>query len=521
LNDAARDDRIASLEQEVRRAFEDAQREADAMFAQYQLSQLLASGGRPAELASVVLAEIVRLCGAAAGSLWLREPGTRPFRQAAASFGAPPLGPENSPLTQYEVSLAAAAAAANLLPLGEEPPEGFLALWPPEGAQLDPDGLRVVQLSRHELAVAFRGAQLRETLERERQELTAIVDGATDAIIQVDEACRIVRINPAARQLLGLATDAAVGRRCAEVLRCVEAGAHAEDACPLAEVMQSGRPIAYREAAVLDAEGAVICVAGGFSQAASDVTGHIRATAILRDISAVQALEQLREGFVATVSHELRTPLALIRGYTDSLLHLELEPAEQRHYLERIDQATERLSTLVKEILDIAHLQADPLILERRPVSFASLVARLRGDLAATGQAARLVTIGVDDLPPLEVDAGRIGQVLENIVGNALKYAPPDTPITVAATVSAEWLTGTIDDEGAGIPEADRALVLEPFHRGRHVRESSIQGTGLGLYICRRLVEAHGGRLWVGDRADHRAGTRVSFTLPLLSGAGA
>src|SRR6266508_3468385 len=164
------------------------------MFAQYQLSQLLASGGRPAELASVVLAEIVRLCGAAAGSLWLREPGTRPFRQAAAS--------------------------ANLLPLGEEPPEGFLALWPPEGSQLDPDGLRVVQLSRHELAVAFRGAQLRETLERERQELTAIVDGATDAIIQVDEGCRIVRINPAARQLLGLATDAAVGRRCSEVLRC-------------------------------------------------------------------------------------------------------------------------------------------------------------------------------------------------------------------------------------------------------------------------------------------------------------
>ncbi|HET6316564.1 MAG TPA: PAS domain-containing protein, partial [Chloroflexota bacterium] len=251
MNDAAQDDRIASLEQEVRRAFEDAQREADAMFAQYQLSQLLASGGRPAELASVVLAEIVRLCGATAGSLWLREPGTRPFRLTAASLGAPPLGLDNSPLTQDEVSHAAAAAAANLLPLGEEPPEGLLALWPPQGLQLDADGLRVVQLSRHELAVAFRGAQLRETLERERQELTAIVDGATDAIVQVDENCRIVRINPAARQLLGLATDAALGRRCSEVLRCVEAGAHAEDDCPLAEVMQSGRPIAYREAAVL------------------------------------------------------------------------------------------------------------------------------------------------------------------------------------------------------------------------------------------------------------------------------
>jgi len=511
-------DRIDSLEREVRRAFEEAQREADAMFAQYQLSQLLASGGRRAELAIIVVAELVRLCGAAAGALWLREPGARLFQAAAATEGAPQVQQDNGPLSQEDVRDSVAAANAVLLPIGEEPPEGFLALWPADGARLDPDGVRVVQLSRHELAVAFRGAQLRETLDRERQELTAIVDGATDAIIQVDEDCRIVRINPAARQLLGRPGDDGVGRRCGEVLRCTQAGAHAEDVCPLAEVIRSGRPIAYQEVALRDASGAVICVAGGYSRAASEPGGRVRATAILRDISAVRALEQLREGFVATVSHELRTPLALIRGYTDTLLHLELEPGEQRHYLERIDQATQRLTTLVKEILDIAHLQADPLILERGPVLFASLVARLRGDLAATGQDGRLVTAMDDDLPPLEVDAGRVGQVLENLVGNALKYAPPGTPITIGASAATEWLTATIDDEGVGIPESDRALVLEPFHRARNVRESSIQGTGLGLYICHRLVEAHGGKLWLGDRPDSRAGTRVSFTLPLLGG---
>jgi PAS domain S-box-containing protein len=517
-NDAALYDRIASLEREVRRAFEDAQREADAMFAQYQLSQLLASGGRPVDLANVVLAEIVRLCGAAAGALWLRDPGARQFRQAAASFGAPTLTPAGSPLAQDEVNRLAAATDAVVLTLGEEPPEGFVTLWPASESRLDSDGVKVVQLSRHELAVAFRGAQLRETLDRERQELTAIVDGATDAIIQVDEDCKLVRINPAARQLLALSSDGGIGRPCAEVLRCIEAGAHAEDGCPLAQVIQSGQPIAYREAALLDGSGSVICVAGGYSRAASEPGGRIRATAILRDISAVRALEQLREGFVATISHELRTPLALIRGYTDTLLHLELRPGEQQHYLERIDQATQRLSTLVKDILDIAHLQADPLILERRAVSFASLVARLRGDLAAIGQDKRLVTTGLDALPSLEVDAGRVGQVLENLVGNALKYAPADTPITIGAAASAEWLTATIDDEGLGIPESDRALVLEPFHRARNVRESSIQGTGLGLYICRRLVEAHGGKLWVGGRPDDRVGTRVSFTLPLVSG---
>jgi PAS domain S-box-containing protein len=516
LNDVLPDDRIAVLEREVRRAFEDAQREADAMFAQYQLSQLLASGGRRADLATIVVAEIVRLCGATAGALWLSDPGAQLFRPAASTDGTPAAQQDGGPLTQEEVSAAAATTHAILLPLGEEPPEGLLLLWPAAGAPLDPDGVRVVQLSRHELAVAFRGAQLRETLERERQELTAIVDGATDAIIQVDDDCKIVRINPAARQLLGLVGDDGLDQRCADVLRCAQAGAHALDECPLADVIRSGRPIAYREAAVLDSSGVVTCVAGGYSRAASQPGGRIRATAILRDISAVRALEQLREGFVATVSHELRTPLALIRGYTDTLLHLDLEPGEQRQYLERIDQATQRLSTLVKEILDTAHLQADPLILERAPASFASLVARLRGDLAATGQDGRLVIALADDLPPVEVDAARVGQVLENLVANALKYAPPGTPVVLDATSSADWLTATVDDEGVGIPESDRVLVLEPFHRARNVRESSIQGTGLGLYICRRLVEAHGGKLWLGDRPDGRAGTRVSFSLPLL-----
>ncbi len=510
--------RIAALEHELRRAFEDSQREADAMFAQYQLSQLLASGGRRSDLAMAVVAEIVRLCGAAAGALWLSEPGGHVYRRAGATKGHPGSEQDRGPLTQDDVRSSTGAADAIILPLGEEPPEGLLALWPTNGAPLDADGVRVVQLSRHELAVAFRGAQLRETLDRERQELTAIVDGATDAILQVDQDCRLVRINPAARQLLGPADGDGIGRRCSEVLRCAQAGAHREDACPLAEVIETGRPIAYREAAVLDASGSVICVAGGYSRATGDPDGSVRATAILRDISAVRALEQLREGFVATVSHELRTPLALIRGYTDTLLHLDLESGEQRQYLGRIDQATQRLSTLVKEILDIAHLQADPLILEPTPASFASLVARLRGDLAATGEDGRLVSAFPDDLPPIEVDAARVGQVLENLVANALKYAPPDTPITIGASASGEWVLVTVDDEGVGIPESDLALVLEPFHRARNVRESNIQGTGLGLFICRRLVEAHAGKLWLGDRPDSQPGTRVSFTLPVLGG---
>ena len=121
-----------------------------------------------------------------------------------------------------------------------------------------------------------------------------------------------------------------------------------------------------------------------------------------------------------------------------------------------------------------------------------------------------------DDLPPIDVDAGRIGRVLENLVGNALKYAPDGSPVALSAWVEGDSLMAAVDDEGVGIPEAERGLVLEPFHRAWNVRESRIPGTGLGLYICRRLVEAHGGRLWIGDRPDGRPGTRVAFSLPLV-----
>jgi len=377
--------------------------------------------------------------------------------------------------------------------------------------------LRVAQLARHELAVAFAGARLREAFEQERQELEAIVNGATDLIVQVDADRLVVRLNPAGEQLLG-SSRSAIGRVCSDVLGCEAAAAHAAAACPFAEVLAGGTPISYRESAVLRADGQPIRVAGSY--ASTPGASAARATAILRDMTAVRALEELREGFVATVSHELRTPLALIRGYTESLLHLDLEPDVQRTYVERIDQATARLADLVDQVLDITHLQADPLILDRQLTTFDQLVARIQGDLEVAGGADRLRFASPPDLPAVEIDVARVGQVLLNLVGNALKYSPPGSSVVISGSADGDWLTVSVEDEGVGIPESERALVAEPFHRAWNVRESRIPGTGLGLFICRRLVEAHGGRLSIGDRLDGGPGTRVSFTLPLVRSEG-
>lgn len=510
--------RIDALERDRRRAFEDAQREADALFAQYQLSQLIATGGTLGELSGSVLLELIRLADAAGGALWIGNPDERSVTLVTVT-GDPDGNPVPTEFPDVDALQAWAATwpGARAVMLGDAGLRAAFAVWPAVGRQLDEDGLRIALLARHELVVAFEGARLRQALERERHELGAIVEGATDLILQVDAEGCVVRLNPAGERLLGTTAEAAIGRSCGDVLGCEIAGGHTLADCPLAEVRAGGQPIAYRESAVRGQAGAPVRVAGSYAVTVSGASdeGDTRATAILRDMSAVQALEELREGFVATVSHELRTPLALIRGYAETLLHLPLEPEQQRAYVERIDDATTRLAALVDQVLDVTHLQADPLILERRLTTFDALIARLRGDLTMTRQEERLVVDAIDDLPTIEVDIARVGQILANLVGNALKYAPDGSPVVVGATVAGSWLAITVDDEGIGIPEADRVLVTEPFHRAWNVRESRIPGTGLGLFICRRLVEAHGGELTVGDRPDHRPGTRVLITLPL------
>jgi signal transduction histidine kinase len=517
--------RIDRLEAESRRAFDDAQREADALFAQYQLSQLLASGGSLGELATAVVIELVRLSGGEAGAIWLGEQGSAVLTRAA-SVGRDAEARSAVQLEGLDAARSWSGSDERCTGLVlDEQPATFLAVWASEAQPLDTEGLRVAQLARHELGVAFAAARLREALEQERHDLAAIVDSTTDVILQIDEDRRVLRLNPAGQRLLGLSLSGAVGRTCAEVLGCDVAGGHPQKDCPLAEVLASGVPIAYRETALRGNHGDAVRVAGSYTrsvgQAANAFAGGARATAtaILRDISAVRALEQLREGFVATVSHELRTPLALIRGYSDTLLHLDVDEATGRSYVERIHQVTDRLAALVTQILDVTRLDADPLVLERAPASFAALVARLRGDLALSGEDGRLVVDLPADLPPIEVDPGRIGQVLENVVANALKYAP-DGPVVIGAGIEGDWLVATVDDAGIGIPEAERRLVLEPFHRAGNVRESRIPGTGLGLYICRRLIEAHGGELRIADRPDARPGTRIAFSMPLLPNSG-
>ena len=558
--------RVRELEVERHRVFADAQHEADAVFAQYQLSQLLAAGGTVAELSTAVIAEVARAVDAVDAALWLARPGASAvelvatFPGDAADAGLPgrAVPPAFVDVHAARTWAATAGWSGTALPegrsVGVSSPAGpaggvgFLAVR--AHGDLDPDHARYLASVRQELAVTLRAAQLRGWLAREQATLAAILEGATDAIVAVDGSRHIVRLNPAAEGLVGTPARAAAGMPCEALLGCGATGrgragtgvaaspdgdgppwrsaAHARvpagsdapgsllcgESCPFGEVLESGEPIVGREIEVRHRDGGRIPVAASFSRMPALDGG---AVGVLRDLRPARSLEAVKASFVAAVSHELRTPLALIDGYTQSLLQLDLDPATARRHLERIAAAARRLAGLVDEIIDVGQLESDALVLRRTPVALDGVLRAYLAERAERPDARPVVLDLPSTLPRVDVDGSRIRQVVQNLVENAEKHAGRTSRIEMRARrLDDATVVLTVADDGRGIAPEDRDHVFERFFRGRGARELSVPGSGLGLYLCRRIVEAHGG--WI--RLDARTrGTSISIGLPVAAGA--
>ncbi len=520
------------------RILADAQREADTMFAQYQLSQLLASGDSLWMMTRAVLHELVRNTQASVGALWLAPPGSSTLELVSvAQEDAGPVTDGRSVAGDGIPATFASAAAALLWARARDwyavtleethdtgagalrsEATGVVALLPAPGGRLASDHARLLGLVRHELATALRAAQLREMLVRERAMLSAILDGASDAIVAVDAGLCVVRVNPAALALLDVANP--VGMTCESLLGCrrpllvlahrpgIPPALACGDHCPFEEVLSGAPPIAGRERELQGREGPVP-VAGSYAL----MPGESGAVGVLRDLRPGRELDDLKSSFVAAVSHELRTPLALISGYVQTLINLEFDEERRRYYLEQIQAVTERLTGLVNQILEIARLESDQLQLDRHPASLAAIVA---GATAELGDGAVAPPIGLQvplDLPPLWVDPDRLQQVVSNLLSNAIKYAGPRASIHVRARKAEDGrVVVSVVDNGPGVAEDERPFVFERFYRGRAVGQSRTPGSGLGLYLCRRIIEAHGGEIWLDEP---KAGASVSFSIPM------
>lgn len=220
----------------------------------------------------------------------------------------------------------------------------------------------------------------------------------------------------------------------------------------------------------------------------------------------------LRLRFLAMISHELRTPLASIKGFSSSLLapDIEWEPAQWKDFVGIIDEEADKMIELIEQLLDASRLQAGTLSLHPAPHRVADILTLSQTQLAALTPQHTLWLSIPPDLPLVMADAGRVAQILTNLVGNAVKYSPEKTTITVSAQSGNGVVQITVADQGEGIAREDRPYVFEVF---RQLRRGTVsKGAGLGLAICKGLVEAQGGRIWIEDTA---VGTAITFTLPV------
>jgi PAS domain S-box-containing protein len=226
---------------------------------------------------------------------------------------------------------------------------------------------------------------------------------------------------------------------------------------------------------------------------------------------------EIKTEFLAMISHELRTPLTSIVGFTTTLLADDVvwDANEQRDFFQTIQLEANRLQELIDHLLDLSRLEAGMLPISQKSHSLTEIIEDALPQLHVLTVGQSLTLQIPANLPPVYVDAKRIAQILVNLVRNASTYSPKGTEISISAIVRGGYVQVNVSDQGPGIPAAERKRVFQAFRRGQSEENGTTQGAGLGLAICKGLVEAHGGRIWIKKKST--PGATISLTIPLVT----
>ncbi len=377
---------------------------------------------------------------------------------------------------------------------------GVLAVYRTEA--LTPAERSLADTLASQIAVKLQNRRLFSETVDQRRQLSNIIGSASDGIFVLGQDLRIRSWNPAMERITALSEENVVGRTWDEVFGTaleVGTGTYGEPHDALIERPDGdARWMRY--------------VASPLSDRTDGPEGMV---VVARDVTAELEAEQLQTDFVATVSHELRTPLTPLKGYLAALTEgtIDSGPEARAEYYRVMLKQTERLERLVNDLLEAASLQGGRVSLERQAVELTSLVSAVVDEhqLQDQGRPFQLRTPGV----PVSVTADpfRVQQVLGNLLSNALKYSPRGTLVEVSVDVGVNDATVSVRDHGPGIPSAEQDRIFDRFHRGEIGLVRRTGGTGLGLYIAKRLVQSMGGQLWLVSRPG--AGATFSFKLPM------
>jgi|GEM_PF-1038904 signal transduction histidine kinase len=353
--------------------------------------------------------------------------------------------------------------------------------------------------------------RLAHELSEEKSKLEAVLENVAVGVLAMNEEGELMIANSSAFNMLSIARP------------WWWLGSTLEDAIPepavvrlVRRAMDKDEPI-VNEMVMLPSGRRIEVSCAAIEEPASTSGGIV---AVLHDVTGMHEVEQAKSDFVSMVSHELRTPLTSIKAYVDTLQRqdVEFDDETRASFVSVIARETERMTRLINDILDLSRIEAGRLDLKPTFVDLPELIHKVESRIEQQAEGRRLVFEVPATMEPVLAEQAKLEQVMLNIIGNALKYSPEGGDIEISVRRLKEKAMVTVTDHGIGIPEEQLPFIFEKYHRGGKSEGGGIRGAGLGLFVTKSIIEAHGGRIWV--ESTEGKGTSMIFTIPLLPEAG-
>ena len=357
--------------------------------------------------------------------------------------------------------------------------------------------------------------------QRAKADQAALVNTSPVGVLVVDAKTReLVQFNEEARRIAGGLRDQ--DRSFDQVLslftfRRIDGREIPPAEMPVERALRTGETVRAEEITIQRQDGQTVTTVVNATPIHSEEGDIVSVVSTVQDITPLEELERLRAEFLGMVSHELRTPLTSIKGSaaTARSASYPLDPAETQQFFRIIEEQADHMRDLINNLLDVARIEAGTLSVAPEPTELQDVIDQARNAFLSGGYRNSVEVSVAPGLPRILLDRQRVGQVLYNLFSNASKYSREWSTIRVNAALEDLYVTVNVLDEGRGISAEQLPRLFSKFSRLANENGPEVEGYGLGLAICRGIVEAHGGRIWAeSDGEGH--GTRFTFTLPAV-----
>ncbi len=393
---------------------------------------------------------------------------------------------------------------------------GVIYIFRAYGGSFSANDVQLLQSFAHQAAIAVHNARLYEQVTTDKQRLDAILRHSADGIAILKPDLFIESINLALARMTGWRVEDASGVHHDEVIRW----ARREPGMDLSQAVAGGWPLSeqsvlYVEGDLQHVSGSTLSVGITYAPLFDDNRQLHNVIANVRDITKFREAEAAKTIFISMISHELKTPVSVIKGYATTLSRddVEWDRATVHNGLRVIDEEADKLNDLIENLLDATRLQLGTFRLHFGPVALDELAEKLAEKFRTQTAIHTIETDFPDDFPVVQGDDRRLSQVLANLLSNAIKYSPEGGRISIGGRVAEDSVQVFVSDEGIGLTPEQQGLLFQRFYRADNALTRQTQGAGLGLYIARSIVEAHGGHISV--ESEPGKGTTFTISMPL------